>query len=126
MNELITFAEYYGKILLKKENKDDIELVERVYQCKLNGQVRKVVGHLTEDDLLLRGKKEFRLFSFDEVIDAEETYDFPFIECRLLPLFDFYDNELICYDIDSDYWVLFDCSDETKYGDEKNLFVIAN
>ena len=29
MNELITFAEYYGKILLKKENKDDIELVER-------------------------------------------------------------------------------------------------
>ena len=87
-----TFAEYFGKILLKKEKKDDIELVERVYQCKLDGQVRKVVGHLGEDDMLLRGKNELRLFSFDEVIDAEETYNFPFIECKLLPLFDLYNN----------------------------------
>lgn len=62
-----------------------------------------------------------RLLSVEEIISANEDMQVDFDSYGLIPVFDIFDNDFICYQKENDKWCFFNIVDEIAFKKDKTL-----
>ena len=106
----------------KKINDELIEKIEKKYNCKLPEDVKKIIS-VTDDfysfeDLIIR-------MDNDIILNPEEELFCNIMDKNIIPIFDCYDNDYICYDFVNNNWCMFNSVDESIYDTNKNILGLS-
>ena len=101
------------KIDLKK-----VEIVEKKYTASLSEVVKKIISNSEESVFF---DDDYRILSFDEIVDAENDLHVDFAEKGIIPIADCGENDFIVCHFNDDFWSKFNIIDETVFK-KKNTF----
>lgn len=65
--------------------------------------------------------KNARLLSFEEILDSSNDMQIDFSSLNLVPVFDLFDNDYICYQTKNNKWCLFNIVDEISFKKDSSL-----
>lgn len=68
-----------------------------------------------------KDNKNARLLLAQEIIDASEDMQVDFESFSLIPVFDIFDNDFICFQIKNGKWCVFNIVDEISFKTDKTL-----
>ena len=114
----MTGKEYINSL---KEVNFDTEMIEKVsdiYSGDFPDIVKKLISNAKEPVFL---DNDYRIFSFDEILDAETDLHVSFSDKGILPLVDCGDNDFIVYQYMEMLWSKFNITDEIVFS-KKNSF----
>ena len=96
--------------------------------CELYKTNKKLPSNLI--DMILNPQKltlkEKRILSIQEIIDASSDMQIDFITLKIIPFIDCYDNDYICYDFQSEGYLIFNTVDEVRFKHSKDLNYLLN
>ena len=98
---------------------DFVNQVETIYKCKLPDSVK----HILSIDSELRFDDKGRMFKLtkDMILDASLAMNTDFLKFNLLPIFDLYDNDYVCYDYTNGVWCQFNIVIDLLFNQNKSL-----
>lgn len=64
---------------------------------------------------------DFRVFSLDEIINAETHLNSDFKSKKMIPVIDYYDNQFLVYQIDKRNWGLFSMDDDIIFDENESM-----
>lgn len=65
--------------------------------------------------------KGARLLSLEEILDCSEDMQVDFSAIGLIPIFDIFDNDYICYQTKNNKWCIFNIVDEISFKKDSTL-----
>lgn len=83
----------------------------------------------TLDNILKNQNKTYenaRLLSLEEILNAPEELSVDFVSHGLLPVFDAFDNDFICYQVKNGKWCMFNIVDEVSFKKDSTLAELLN
>ena len=112
------FSEYIESTKNVQMDEKKIKLIESVYCNSFPDFVKKIISNLNET---LFFDDEKKMLAIKEVINASENLEINFQEIKILPLFDFYDNNFLAFDYNHNKWCMFNISDQVQFDIEKSF-----
>lgn len=94
--------------------------VESVYSCKLPKFVTQILC-IPENEPNYDEQIILRKLSNEMILEATEEMNSDFIGNHLLPLFDFGDNDYLCYDYSSRLWCMYNIVDDSLFNRHENI-----
>lgn len=98
-----------------------VNKVEKVYSCKLP----EMIKHIFCIPHRLGGYEErpgsLRKFENDMILEATKEMQSGFKENQMVPIFDLFDNDYVCYDYANNTWCVFNTVDNLTYNEHENL-----
>ena len=110
--------EYVDYISTKKIDDKLVKEIIDKYDFDLPEIVKLIVSN-AKDTLFF--DDEYRVLSFDEIIDAEKDLHVSFSEKKIIPLFDCGENDFIVYNSAEGIWSKFNIVDETFFKKKEKL-----
>lgn len=62
-----------------------------------------------------------RLLSLEEILNSDEDLQVDFTSLGLIPIFDIFDNDYICYQVKNGSWCIFNIVDEVSFKKDSTL-----
>lgn len=62
-----------------------------------------------------------RLLSLEEILNSNEDLQVDFTSLGLIPIFDIFDNDYICYQVKNGSWCIFNIVDEVSFKKDSTL-----
>lgn len=103
-----------------KKNENLIKQIEAIYKCQLNDFASRVIS-IIDNGLPLDEENCLYKVSDGMIIAASEEMQIDFANIHLIPIFDYNDNDYICYDFANDQWCIFNIVDEIRCKENKEL-----
>lgn len=100
-------------------NEEFVSKVESVYSCELPEMIKHILS--IDPSAAYDDRNDLFKLANDMILEASEDMDSDFISHRLLPIFDLFDNDYICYDITNDQWCMFNIVDDLTFNRQKNF-----
>ena len=75
-------------------------------------------------NILSSQEKEYenaRLLSLEEILNSNEDLQVDFTSLGLIPIFDIFDNDYICYQVKNGSWCIFNIVDEVSFKKDSTL-----
>ena len=95
--------------------------VEKVYMCKLPEMVKHILCIPDSPDGYEERPHSMHKLQNDMILEASEEMSCDFVAHHLLPVFDMFDNDYICYDYANNMWCMFNIVDELAFNEQKEL-----
>jgi hypothetical protein len=100
-------------------NGELVEKIEMVYSCKLPEIVRHILSIETSVDY--EDRNDLSKLSDSMMLEVSSELNSGFTEINLLPIFDKYDNDYVCYDYINDLWCMFNTVNDLVFNKQKNI-----
>jgi len=97
-----------------------VSQVESVYPCKLPEFVKHILC-IPDDGINYEESVLLRKLSNDMILEATEEMNSDFIGNHLLPLFDYGDNDYICYGYSSQLWCMYNIVDDISFNEHEDI-----
>ena len=105
-------------------NEKKVAEIVKVYGVELPEDVQHFVSACGKNPLFIEDDQvdaDFRVLSFDEIVDAEEDLDTDFKSMNMMPLIDFYDNQFVVYKFDEQCWAMYSFDDDSTSDEYPSL-----
>lgn len=111
--------EFIDDALGKNQNLNKLKLLEKI-EIKYNipGMTALLNNVLTNQE---KTYQNARLLSLEEILNADEDLQVDFVQYGLIPVFDVYDNDFICYQTKDGNWCKFNIVDEIRFQKDSRL-----
>lgn len=116
------------KITDEIKNSHNIEIdekfiakVEEVYMCELPETVKHILCIPDRPEGYEERPHSMHKLHNDMILEASEEMGCDFINHKLLPVFDIFDNDYICYNYANDTWCMFNTVDDLAFNKDKDL-----
>lgn len=98
--------------------------VEQVYSCELSDFVKRL---LSIPETIDYEEKEISLFkmSNDFILEANEELQCDFISKHLIPIFDCYENDYLCYDFLNNIYVVYNVFEELTFDRNDDILKLS-
>ena len=119
----MNMVKFLSKLQVEAKPAQQVEMllkkVEELYNVVLDERLRQVLqlggtAHYS-------GKPAIRFMGLEEIVNAEAYLHVNFNEIGLLPLFDLYENDFICYSRLDEAYCVFNIIDHSRYYKEAAL-----
>jgi hypothetical protein len=124
-NNMTSFLTSLPAKQLSRESVDKLLVIENKYQAILHDEV-KMVLELGEVTFIEYKGLRLRFIGLDEIIDAEEDLHVPFTEKKILPLFDLFENDFICYNYNESNFCVYNIIDKSWFFVSPSLEEVIN
>lgn len=114
----MTAVEYIDELEKKEIDSKKIKKIQEIYAGELPNIIKKIVSHNSETIFLDEG---YRIFSYQEIVDAEHDLHVSFKEKRIIPIVDCGENDFIVYWLDEKIWSKFNIVDEIVFKKRNTL-----
>ena len=111
-------VDYIKELEEFKIDSKKVEIIEKKYKAPLSDTVKKIVSN-SEDSVFF--DDDYRILSFDEIVDAENDLHVGFAEKGIIPIVDCGENDFIVYHFHDDFWSKFNIIDETVSKKQETL-----
>jgi hypothetical protein len=100
-------------------NEEFLTKVESVYSCELP----EIMKHILSIDPNVAYDDRDDLFKLENnmILEASKEMNSDFVGHNLLPIFDRFDNDYICYDYANNVWCMFNTVDDLTFNKQKNF-----
>ncbi|MBP3717001.1 MAG: SEL1-like repeat protein [Paludibacteraceae bacterium] len=115
------FIEKYTTAPIKEKK---VAEIVKAYGAELPEEVQHFVSACGNEPLFLEDDKtnaDFRVLSFDEIVDAEEDMDTDFKSMKMIPLIDCYDNQFVVYKFEEQCWAMYSFDDDNSWDENPSL-----
>lgn len=99
-------------------NTEKVTLVNEKYNVQISNELEKIVSLLSDESQFF---DDFRLLSFDEVLNASEEFGYDFGMNHMLPILEGTENDFVVYQFNPQQWAKFNLTDEVDFKFRKNL-----
>ncbi len=96
-------------------DKEFIVKVEEVYSCKLPEFVKHILSIPHRQGGYEERPGSLRKLENDMILVASEEMQSDFKGSHLVPIFDFFDNDYLCYDCANNSWCMYNTVDDHSY-----------
>ncbi len=110
--------DYLRELPNRKIDELKVKQIEELYECTVSEEVKRIISNCDKTIFL---DDDYRVLSFEEILEAPETLCELFVENKMIPLFDCMDNDFIVYKADSHKWLMFNTEDEMDFDEAENL-----
>lgn len=100
--------EYLTNVMACNINDDRIIAIEKIYGMNLEETLKKIISYAGNVEFF---DEERRALSFEEILNADDVYEFPFVEKKMIPIIDAYDGDYIVYSFAEKIWGKVNISD---------------
>ena len=113
----MTITEYLDNLDSLNIDNSKVNIIEEIYSTSLPEDIQRIISNCNKTQFI----SDYRLLSFDEIVNAEEDLEVEFTELNLIPVFDCGDNDFAVYHIDTKKWSLFNIIDYTPFKVKESL-----
>lgn len=110
--------DYLRELPNRKIDELKVKQIEELYECTVSEEVKRIISNCDKTIFL---DDDYRVLSFEEILEAPETLCELFVENKMIPLFDCMDNDFIVYKADSHKWLMFNTEDEMDFDEAEYL-----
>lgn len=114
----MTKKEYLDRLSNMKVDDSKINKINKIYQAELTEIIKKIISNNKEPVFF---DDDWRVLSFDEIIDAQHDLHIDFKERGIIPLIDCGENDFIVYHFRDKIWSKFNIVDEIVFKKKKSL-----
>lgn len=108
----MTKKEYVDWLLAKKIDEMKVGKIQDIYGTELPDVVKKIISNNDESIFF---DDDYRILSYQEVIDAKMDLHVDFKDKGIIPLVDCGENDFIVYHFNDGIWSKFNIVDETVF-----------
>ena len=105
-------SEFLSNLESVKINTDNVRYIEDKYQIEISEEMKQVISSIEEDVFFEEG---CHIFSFEEVMNDSENLGADFLDYKLIPLVDCYDNDFITYNFSDKSFTMFNIIDNCVF-----------
>lgn len=110
--------DYLRELPNRKIDELKVKQIEELYECTVSEEVKRIISNCDKTIFL---DDDYRVLSFEEILEAPETLCELFVENKMIPLFDCMDNDFIVYKADTQKWLMFSTEDEIDFDEAECL-----
>ena len=108
----MTKKEYIEQLSTKQIDEKKVEQIRSIYEPKLSETVKKIISNADESIFF---DDEYRMLSYQEIVDAQADLHVDFKKKGLIPVADCGENDFIVYHMADNSWSKFNIIDETVF-----------
>lgn len=108
----MTKKEYVAQLPAKKTDEKKVSKVQDIYGTEIPDIVKKIISNNDESIFF---DDDYRILSYQEVVDAETDLHVDFKAKGVIPLADCGENDFIVYHFNDGIWSKFNIIDETVF-----------
>ena len=108
----MTYKEYLQAAEKWDINQALVSRVEQAYTMELPKILQQIVSHADDPVFFDDGT---HVFSYSEILDAENTLDVAFREKGLIPIVDYYDGNYVVYNCNGHDWAIYSAIDDLSF-----------
>lgn len=90
-----------------------IQAIEKKYNVRVEADLQQILQ--IGNTAFYTGKPSLRFMGLEEILQAGPLLHIDFIAKGLLPIFDCYENDFICYKVDGEGYCVLNIIDETEF-----------
>ena len=110
--------QFLQAVSVQKLDSEKVSVIQEIYGFTPTEEIKKIISICDESVFI---GDECRLLAYSEIQNASEELHVDFAGQKILPLFDYFDNDFIVWHFDEQNWSMYNITDQIAFKVREHL-----